>query len=176
MEFLKSFVASYSEVVIMALFVIILIQFILFITVVSKNNKLQQRYRKIMRGVNNKNLEGLIVEYLDRVDKSKASMDGVVERFDELDNRVQRCIQKTAIMRYKAFDDVGALSYSIALLDDHNDGVIITGIYGRNESTSYAKPIDNGISRYDLSEEEDEVLDKAINNYESKEISDKIKK
>ena len=48
-------------------------------------------------------------------------------------------------------------------LDGNNDGVILTGIYGRNESTTYAKPIDKGISRYDLSEEENTVLKEAIN-------------
>ena len=176
MDFLKDFMTSYSDIVIIGLIAIVLIQFIMFITLLVKNSKLQNRYRKVMRGVNNKNLETLIIDYLDKVESSKASMDGVVERFNELDNRIERCIQKTAIMRYQAFDDVGAdLSYSIALLDDHNDGVIITGIYGRNESTSYAKPIDNGISRYDLSEEEEDVLMKAINNYKIKESSSKTK-
>jgi hypothetical protein len=49
------------------------------------------------------------------------------------------------------------------MLDDKNDGVILTGIYGRQESTTYAKPIDKGISRYDLSEEELYVLNEASN-------------
>ena len=43
-----------------------------------------------------------------------------------------------------------------------NSGIIITGIYGRNESTTYAKPIDKGISRYELSEEEDHALKEAM--------------
>ena len=79
------------------------------------------------------------------------------------------CVQKVAIMRYKAFEDVGSdLSFSVAILDDNNDGIILTGIYGRNESTTYAKPIDKGISRYDLSEEEICVLNEAINKYNTK--------
>ena len=49
------------------------------------------------------------------------------------------------------------------LLNEINDGVIVTGIFGRNESTTYAKPIDKGLSRYDLSSEEKEVLQKAMN-------------
>lgn len=174
MDSLKDFMTSYSYIVILGLIAIVFIQFIIFIILAVKNSKLQNKYRKIMRGVNNKSLEQLIVDYLDKVEDSKASMDGVVERFNELECRIERCIQKTAIMRYKAFDDIGAdLSFSIALLDEHNNGVIITGIYGRNESTSYAKPIDDGISRYDLSEEEEEVLMQAINNYKIKEISSK---
>ncbi|MPM47586.1 hypothetical protein SDC9_94297 [bioreactor metagenome] len=73
-------------------------------------------------------------------------------------------MQKVSIIRYKAFEDIGSdLSYSIAMLDGKNNGILITSIYGRNESTTYAKPIDNGISRYDLSEEEEKVLHQAIN-------------
>ena len=73
-------------------------------------------------------------------------------------------LNKIAIMRYKAFEDIGSdLSFSVAILDSFNDGVIITGIYSRHDSTTYAKPIDKGISRYDLSEEEIHVLNEAIN-------------
>ena len=68
------------------------------------------------------------------------------------------------VIRYKAFEDVGSdLSFSVALLDGENNGVILTGIYGRDYSTTYAKPIDKGISRYDLSEEELHVLNAAMN-------------
>ena len=58
-------------------------------------------------------------------------------------------------MRYKAFEDVGSdLSFSVAILDSYNDGIILTGIYSRHDSVTYAKPVDKGISRYELSEEE----------------------
>lgn len=55
------------------------------------------------------------------------------------------------------------LSFSIAMLNGNNDGIVLTGIYGRDESVVYAKPIDKGISRYDLSEEEEQVLLEACN-------------
>ena len=78
------------------------------------------------------------------------------------------CVQKVAIMRYKAFENVGSdLSFSIAILDGNNDGVLLTGIYGREESVTYAKPVDKGISRYDLSEEEKQVLNEASKSTEN---------
>jgi hypothetical protein len=55
-----------------------------------------------------------------------------------------------------------ALSFSVAMLDANNDGIIITGIYGRDECTTYAKPVDKGIPKYDLSEEEEQVLQDAM--------------
>ena len=83
---------------------------------------------------------------------------------EDLKDEVKGCVQKVGIMRYKAFEDVGSdLSFSIAMLDAHNDGIVLTGLYGRHDSTTYAKPIDKGISRYELSEEEAHVLKEAMN-------------
>ena len=86
------------------------------------------------------------------------------ELYKSMEKRIAGCFQKMSIIRYRAFEDVGSdLSFSIALLDNNDDGFILTGIYGRNESTTYAKPIDKGLSRYELSEEEKHVLQDAIN-------------
>ncbi|MCL2163621.1 MAG: DUF4446 family protein [Oscillospiraceae bacterium] len=69
------------------------------------------------------------------------------------------CVQKVAILRYNAFNDVGSdLSYSIALLDYDDNGIVISGLYGRETSTTYAKPIEFGHSQYILTEEEEQVI------------------
>lgn len=116
-----------------------------------------------MRGSKDKNIEELITAYLDKVDEGRSIAEEVKTMYDSMELRLKDCIQKVAVIRYKAFENVGSdLSFSIALLNYSNDGVIITGIYGRNESTTYAKPIDKGISRYDLSEEELKVLNQVI--------------
>lgn len=147
-----------------ALMVIIIILIIMIFVLFKALNSLENKYRKFMRGVNNKNIEELIISYLDKVDSAKEQADYVKEICKELDKRVKGCIQKVSVVRYRAFEDVGSdLSYSIALLDHNNDGVVLTSIYGRNESTTYAKPIDRGISRYDLSTEEENVLNEAMN-------------
>ena len=117
-----------------------------------------------MRGVNNKNLEQAISDNLDNIEKALSKSQEAIEECKSISEELKGCVNKIAIMRYKAFEDVGSdLSFSIAILDSYNDGVIITGIYSRHDSTTYAKPIDKGISRYDLSEEELHVLNEAIN-------------
>ena len=80
-----------------------------------------------------------------------------------IEKRIDNCIQKMGIVRYNAFDDVGSdLSFAIALLDKNNNGIILNGIYSRNSSNIYAKPINNGKSEYILSEEEKKALEKAM--------------
>jgi hypothetical protein len=147
-----------------SLVVITLILFIVVLVLLKSISNLENKYRKFMRGVNNKNIEELVMSYLDQVDDVKKQSDFMKETYSNLDKRINECLQKVSIIRYRAFENVGSdLSYSIALLNHENDGVILTSIYGRNESTTYAKPINKGISRYDLSGEEEQVLKDATN-------------
>ena len=144
--------------------VLVLILIIIIIMTYASLNKLEIKYRKLMRGVNNKNLEEMVISYLDKIDGVKEENNIMKEKYEQITQELKTCVQKTSMVRYRAFDDVGSdLSFSIALLDGNNNGAILTSIYGRNESTTYAKSIDKGISRYELSQEENKVLQGAIN-------------
>lgn len=155
---------SLQPYIIIGLSVLVIILLIMVIVALKSINRLEARYRKLTRGMNNKNLEEIIVGYLNNIDEFKDEAEKIKEDQNSLEEKIKKCVQKVSILRYKAFDDIGSdLSFSIALLNDKNDGIILTGIYGRNDSTVYAKPIDNGISRYDLSDEEIEVLEDALN-------------
>lgn len=160
--FIQSF-QTYSIFIVLGLIITTILLFLIIIVQSKAINRLEKRYRKFMRGVDNKNLEELITTYLDKVDKASEECGYAKELYKSLEDRLNVCIQKIGIVRYRAFEDVGSdLSFSVALLDYKNSGIIITGIYGRNESTTYAKPIDKGISRYELSEEENHALKEAI--------------
>lgn len=164
MEAIFEVLKEFQPYILLGLSLAVVILFVLVLVLLKSINNLEKRYRRFMRGVNNKNLEELVVGYLDKIDEAKQGSDKLMELFNNLDKRVKSCIQKTSLVRYRAFDDVGSdLSFSIALLDENNNGIILTGIYGRHESNTYAKPIDKGISRYDLSEEEQQVLEEAMN-------------
>lgn len=164
MENVLNILEQYSTYITIGLIVLVLIQFILLIVAFRSLNKVENKFRRIMRGVNNKNLEELINSYLDKVEEVKDVSAETVETNKMLKEQVEKCTQKVSVIRYKAFEDVGSdLSFSVALLDGENNGVILTGIYGRDYSTTYAKPIDKGISRYDLSDEELHVLNAAMN-------------
>lgn len=164
MENVLELLGQYSTYITIGLIVLVIIQFIMLIFAFRSLSKVENKFRKIMRGVNNKNLEELINSRLDKIDEIKESSEEVLNANKALKTQLEKCTQKVSVIRYKAFEDVGSdLSFSVALLDAENNGVILTGIYGRDYSTTYAKPIDKGISRYDLSEEELHVLNAAMN-------------
>ena len=66
------------------------------------------------------------------------------------------------MVRYDAFGDMGGhLSWSLALLDDSGDGVVLSSIHGRSDARSYAKNIAGWRSEQQLSPEEDEAIEHA---------------
>ena len=155
MDSIINFINEYSIFVIIGLSVIILLVSV---------KKLESKYQKMMCGVDNKNLEQVIEDNLGNVEKALNRSQEAIDECKNISEELKGCINKVSIIRYKAFEDIGSdLSFSIAILDSYNDGVIITGIYSRHDSTTYAKPIDKGRSKYDLSEEELKVLNDAIN-------------
>lgn len=164
MQNIIGLINNFQGYIIVTLLVLVLILVIMLIIAFKSLNSLEARYRKFMRGVDNKNLEELVIGYLDNIDKVREESQEMKELYNNLSSKLKSCVQKVSVIRYRAFEDVGSdLSFSIALLDENNDGVLITGIYGRNESTTYAKPVDRGMSRYDLSQEEQQALQECIN-------------
>jgi Protein of unknown function (DUF4446) len=171
MQSIINFINNEQLYIVIALMILVLILIIIVINTYASLNKLESRYRRLMRGVNKNNLEDMVISYLDKIDEVKDKIhevkdqnDVMKQMYEQINGELKTCVQKTSMIRYKAFDDIGSdLSFSVALLDGNSNGVILTSIYGRNESTIYAKPIDKGISRYELSQEESKVLEQAVN-------------
>ncbi len=71
-------------------------------------------------------------------------------------------LRHLAVVRFDAFDEMGGgLSWSLALLDDGGDGVVLTSIRGRSEARTYAKNISGWRSEQELSPEEAEAVEHA---------------
>jgi hypothetical protein len=68
-------------------------------------------------------------------------------------------LQKIGIVRFNPFgDDGGNFSFSVALLDGHNTGVVLTSMHGRQQNRIYSKRILNGVSEVVLTEEEKQAV------------------
>lgn len=71
-------------------------------------------------------------------------------------------IQKVGVIRFNPFKEIGGnQSFSVALLDGHNDGIVITSLYSRDGNRVFAKPIKKGKSKYLLSKEEKKAIEKS---------------
>lgn len=144
--------------------VITIILFIGFLIVLISNIKLNNRYKSFMKKIGNgKNIEEDLGNFMNKVDRVEKQNTEIISFCKNLDEDVSKCIQKIGIVRYSAFKDTGSdLSFAVALLDEKNNGVVFNGIYSREMSNIYAKPVENGNSKYTLSNEETEAIEKAV--------------
>lgn len=135
-----------------------------FISILYSNIKLKNKYNKFMKKIGNgKNIEQDLENYMYRVERVERQNAEIISYCKNLDDEVAKCIQKVGMVRYSAFKDTGSdLSFAVAMLDENNDGVVFNGIYSREMSNIYAKPVKNGVSEYTLSEEEKEAIRRAI--------------
>lgn len=138
---------------------------ILYIANVLKLSRIKKNYNNFMKKIgNSKNIQETLEKYMDKVNEVEKQNKEINENCKQLDSNIATCIQKVGIVRYSAFKDTGSdLSFTLALLNEENTGVVLNGIYSREMSNIYAKPIEKGNSTYTLSSEEKEAISKAIN-------------
>jgi hypothetical protein len=102
--------------------------------------------------------------------KHMARVDDVDHRLTELDAEYKHlsitnglASQKISIVRFNPFGDTGGdQSFSLAVLDAHDSGYVLTSIHGRQGTRVYVKPVDLGKSKYTLSDEEQQALAQAV--------------
>ena len=91
----------------------------------------------------------------DMQDTLAAETEQTAARLAVAENRLDATVSKTAVLRFDAFNETsGRQSSTVALLDDLDNGVVITAILQRDPARVYAKPIVAGHSSLDLSPEE----------------------
>lgn len=163
MQEIIEFLRTDSYLLILSFLIIVL--FIGFIVVLINNIKMNNKYKNFMKKLGNgKNLEEDLENFMYKVDRVEKQNAEITNFCKNLDEDLSKCIQKVGIVRYSAFKDTGSdLSFAVALLDEKNNGVVFNGIYSREMSNIYAKPVENGNSKYTLSNEEVEAIEKAIN-------------
>ena len=98
-----------------------------------------------------------------RIEATDKRLDGVSSMIEQHHALGRFSLQKFGIVRYNAFEEMGGnLSFSLALLDDHGDGVVVTSINGRTEARTYAKPVRSLDSSHNLSDEERQAIHAAM--------------
>lgn len=146
-----------------ALGVICLVSIILLIVTLCKLKKLRRRVDALTRGKNAESMESRILEFFERIENLESHEQGIEENIQKIKENLKITYQKTGMVKYDAFREMsGALSYSIALLDQENSGVLVTSMYSREGCYSYAKEIIHGECKLNLSEEETEALKQAM--------------
>lgn len=140
-----------------------LLTLILLIATLVRIGRVRRRYEALMRGPSGGDLEQILLAQATELNAARERLAGLERMTTELRAQLRNCTQNIGVVRFNAFPDVGAdLSFAIALLDEENNGVVISSLYGREDSRIYAKPVSAGSSTYLLTDEEQEAIRLAI--------------
>ena len=135
-----------------------------------KINKMNNNYKKFMAGKKGRDLEAVILERFEEIDKLKVANDEKTAQINEIFEALRLTYSKTGIIKYDAFNEMGGkLSFALALLDNRNNGFVINAMHSREGCYTYVKEIINGESYITLGDEEKKALDKAINHDKAEE-------
>ncbi len=120
------------------------------------------RFNSALGGKSPGSLESNFADYFGRIKVLEKRSDLTTETLEKLATQIDLASQKISIVRFNPFGDTGGdQSFSLAVLDAHNSGYVITSIHGRENTRTYIKPIDLGHSKHTLSKEEKQAIDQA---------------
>lgn len=156
---LGSFDITYIFIAILALILILLI---LNIVQAVKIKKLTNKYNKFMLGKNAKNLETDIIGLYEDNKFIKLTLEKNGKDIHTLYKRLENTFQKIGIVKYDAFQMGGQLSFSLALLDENNNGFVLNSVHSAEGCYSYTKEIKHGECNISLGDEEKKALNMAM--------------
>ena len=120
---------------------------------------LELRLKKFFYNDKSKNLNSVLSEIQKKVEKLGKNQEEIGKYLEEIEKRLQQTVNQPGIVRFNPFSDAGSnQSFAIALLNEARDGVVISSLYSREKVNIYAKPIKNGLSEYQLTDEEKEAI------------------
>ncbi len=124
---------------------------------------LEVRLKKLFGGKRAGDLEEVLRETTKELQELHKSREDIERYLETAEQRLKRAVQYVGIVRFNPFADSGSdQSFAIAVMDERKNGVVVSSLYGREVSRLYAKPLENGSSRYQLSEEEQKAIGKAL--------------
>ncbi len=121
------------------------------------------RLKKFFAGTKAKNLEEMLILIGKKMSQLEETQKEINKHLVTVDHRLNKSIRNVEMVRFNPFVDAGSnQSFAIAFMNDEKNGVVMSSLYARDRMSIFAKPIINGKSEFELSEEEKEVLNKAI--------------
>ncbi len=152
-----------SDYILLGLAGLSLLLFIIILINAISMHKLKKKYKMFMDGKNAKSLEENIMSRMDQIEYLISSNQKNETDVKNIYNKMKNVFQKVGLVKYDAFQEMGGkLSFSLALLNEVNDGFIINAMHSREGCYTYIKEIIDGNSVIALAEEEKEALEMAM--------------
>ena len=125
-------------------------------------SKYRRTQAELLAGEEVKNLEEIILKNKKTLVTHNKNLKELGKILEELVEADKLNLQKFALVRFNPFAEAGGnMSFAAALLDGHDNGIVISSLHGREGTRIYAKAIKNGQSEHHLTEEEKTAIGNA---------------
>lgn len=122
-------------------------------------HKIKRANYALLKEAKGSNLEEILHSQNEHLKKQGQEIKNLQNFANTLKNDLGFALSKANVLRFNAFPGEGGdQSFSLALLDQHKNGVVISNLHNRESDRIYAKPIQNSQSQYHLTKEEMEAI------------------
>ena len=142
--------------------VFLIVIFLVILTGVIWSIKTERRLKRFFVGKKAKDLEDTILSLEEEILKLKKAKENNEKEIMEIKIKLKKSVRGLETIRFNPFPDQGSnQSFAIGMLNEDGDGVVLSSLYSRERMSVFAKPIKNGKSEYELTEEETSAQKKA---------------
>jgi hypothetical protein len=134
----------------------------MLILLIVQVSYLRRRIDQLTGGVDGGDLEAILGEHLETVHQVGRDLDELTARMAVVESSARHHFAKVGLVRFNPFPDTGGnQSFALALLDESDDGVVISSLHSRTGTRIYGKAVAGGKADTSLSTEEQEAVDEA---------------
>lgn len=150
-----------EETILYILIGLILIWNVVLSVALLKNRK---RNQELLKGVDGKSLEQVLNLHMERVEKAVQQNIRIEGEFYKFREFSKQFLHKVGFKRFNPFQNTGGdQSFAIAILDNEDNGIVISSMHAREGTRVFAKPVvKGGEGKYKFSQEESDVISQAI--------------
>ncbi|MCZ8524085.1 MULTISPECIES: DUF4446 family protein [Paenibacillus] len=152
-----------AEVILLFAAAVMIVLLVALIALWVKLNKLRKRYTHMMGSMGDLDMEQIVIQLQEHWHGQAARSQVIEQELKSVQHRMTQMKSNVGVYRFNAFAENGSdLSFAIAILDDRQSGVVLSGIHNRDQTYLYAKPLENGVSKYVLTPEEKEAITRSL--------------
>jgi hypothetical protein len=159
---MQEIISQNPEIIVITLLILV----VTCITLLILFLKINKRLHKMLLGKNAENLEDSFNKLAEDLYELTGAHNTTKQHLASVENRLRKSIQSIETVRFNPFKGTGSggnQSFSTAFINEHGNGVILTSMYTRDRISMFAKPIESFASEFELTEEENEVLNASKN-------------
>jgi hypothetical protein len=150
--------ATYGSSITLLLLLVVVGLLVLHFRLQASVSRMRVHYQRLVRS-GGASLEEVLDKQLDQMDRTAERVEQLDRLCQDIEQQLEHAVQRVGLVRFNPFTDTGGdQSFSIALLDGQNDGLVISSLFSRSETRVFAKPVQNGQSKYNLTAEEEEAI------------------